>query len=38
MLMLGFGGFGFAPFSAGMKVGQIVEVEGKAAGSANLNP
>jgi hypothetical protein len=25
MLMLGFGGFGFATFSMGMKVGQIVE-------------
>jgi hypothetical protein len=25
MLMLGFGGFGFATFSVGMKVGQIVE-------------
>jgi hypothetical protein len=25
MLMLGFGGFGFATFSVGMKIGQIVE-------------
>jgi hypothetical protein len=25
MLMLGFGGFGFAAFSVGMKVGQIAE-------------